>query len=93
RGGRLLRTEVVGMIPETLVLEAADDRLGLSDASSRRLLFARVAEHLAGFRGADLETLLSWVDAQGEAVPPHIRLTAGRLAGSGPHTPTPGEPG
>lgn len=46
-GGRIVKTEVIGMMPDPLVLSAAADRLRLEDASTRRLLSARVAEHLA----------------------------------------------
>lgn len=47
RGGRVVETEVVGMIPDELVLEAARDRLKLSEATAERLLSSRVLEHLA----------------------------------------------
>ncbi len=51
-GGRIVRTEVIGMMPDPLVLSAAADRLRLDDASSRRLLSTRLAEYLAGASGA-----------------------------------------
>lgn len=47
RGGRVAGTEVVGMIPDALVLSAATDRLRLLDAGPARLLSRRLADHLA----------------------------------------------
>ncbi len=46
-GGRVVKTEIIGMMPDPLVLSAAADRMRLEDASARRLLSARLAEHLA----------------------------------------------
>jgi len=92
-GGRVVRTEVIGMVPETLVLEAAGHRLRLSDASPERLLPVRVAEHLSRFAGADLETLLTWVERQGGAIPHEIQLAARRLTSRLAPRPNPGDPG
>ena len=47
RGGSVLETEVVGLLPDELVLSAAADRLRLTGATTRRLLSRRLAEHLA----------------------------------------------
>lgn len=46
RGGRITETEVIGMMPDTLVLPAARDRLHLPDLDPARLLSRRVAEHV-----------------------------------------------
>lgn len=92
-GGRVVRTEVIGMVPETLVLQAAGHRLRLSDASPERLLPVRVAEHLSRFAGADLETLLTWVENQGGAIPHEIQLAARRLTSRLAPRPNPGDPG
>lgn len=92
-GGRVLRTEVIGMVPDTLVLQAAGHRLRLSDASPERLLPVRVAEHLSRFAGADLETLLSWVENQAGEIPHDIQLAARRLTGRLAQRPSPGDPG
>jgi glutamate formiminotransferase len=46
RGGSVLETEVVGLLPDELVLSAAADRLRLTGATTRRLLSRRLAEHL-----------------------------------------------
>ena len=47
RGGRLTDTEVIGMIPDGLVLPAAADRLSLRDDDPDRLLSRRMAAWLA----------------------------------------------
>ena len=47
RGGRIVETEVIGMIPDTLVHPAAVDRLQLSDFRPARVLSRRVAEYVS----------------------------------------------
>lgn len=46
-GGRMIETEVIGMLPDELLLAAAQDRLRLAHATTDRLLSRRLAEHLA----------------------------------------------
>lgn len=46
-GGRVSETEVIGMIPDTLVHPAAVDRLLLSDFRPARVLSRRVAEYVS----------------------------------------------
>lgn len=45
-GGRVVETEVIGMVPDQLVLSAAVDRLRLADTSGERLLSRAVMNHL-----------------------------------------------
>lgn len=45
RAGSVAGTEVIGMIPDALVLPAAADRLDLLDCGSARILSHRVADH------------------------------------------------
>lgn len=47
RGGRVTETEVIGMMPDTLVLPNSQDRLELPDLGPARVLSHRVAEHVA----------------------------------------------
>ncbi len=47
-GGRAGETEIIGMMPDELVLSAAADRLSLTEADEARLLSRRLAGHLAG---------------------------------------------
>lgn len=91
-GGRIVATEVVGMIPDTLVLRTSARRLGLLDAHPGRLLSARLAGHLARRGASDLETLVSWVRTCGSGVPDHVRRAAERLALPSTITPIPGDP-
>ena len=48
QGGRAGETEIIGMMPDELVLSAATDRIGLLDAGADRLLSRRLAQHLTG---------------------------------------------
>ncbi|MEM7416398.1 MAG: glutamate formimidoyltransferase [Gemmatimonadota bacterium] len=50
-GGQVEETEVIGMLPDTLVLPNSADRLGLSDPSVARVLSHRLSAYLAA-RGA-----------------------------------------
>ena len=54
-GGSVTETEVIGMMPNTLVLPGSADRLKLPDPGSARVLSHRVAEHLAGRSGRRTE--------------------------------------
>jgi glutamate formiminotransferase len=46
-GGKVIETEVVGMIPDPLVLPAAGDRFRLLHPGESRLLSRRVAEYVS----------------------------------------------
>lgn len=92
RGGRIVATEVIGMIPDALVLRTSARRLGLLDANPGRLLSARLAKHVARRGSDDLEALVSWVRIAGSGVPADIRGAAERLAHSSLTTPIPGDP-
>lgn len=48
RGGRITRTEVIGLVPDRLVFEAAAERLALDEGTAGRILSRRLATHLAG---------------------------------------------
>lgn len=54
RGGTVEETEIIGLIPDELLLQAAADRIGLSDARKERILSRQVA-HVAGDRLRGLE--------------------------------------
>lgn len=54
-GGRIVETEVIGMIPDELLLTAAASRLKLSSASLDRILTRRVLEHLAASTRDEVE--------------------------------------
>jgi len=56
RGGRVTETQVIGMIPDTLVHPAAVDRLLLSDFGPARVLSRRVAEHVSNRTSGHTET-------------------------------------
>lgn len=81
-GGRVTGTEVIGMIPDALVLPAAADRLSLLESPPSRLLSLRVARHVAERAARHAEALLQAVRDEGDAVPPRIREAAQRLSGA-----------
>jgi glutamate formiminotransferase len=81
-GGRITGTEVIGMIPDPLVLAAADDRLSLLDCPPSRHLSARLARHVAERAARHAEALLEAVRDEGDAVPARVREAALRLSGS-----------
>lgn len=91
-GGRIQETEVIGMLPETLVLDASASRLRLSGVSAARLLPARIAEHLARRGGDDLAAVTSWVLDQGTSVPASVRKAVDRLHRNATSEPSPGDP-
>jgi len=88
-GGRVTETEVIGMIPEALVLPAAEDRLHLSGLSPSRLLSHRVSRHLVERAAEDSVALRSALAAAGSDVPVGVRDAASRLLGTLLGTTTP----
>jgi glutamate formiminotransferase len=81
-GGRVTATEVIGMIPDGLVLPAAEDRLKLLDSNAPRLLARRLAEHISARVFRDVQTLLAAIADAGDAAPSPVRDAALRLSRS-----------
>jgi glutamate formiminotransferase len=54
-GGEVLETEVIGMMPDTLVLPDSADRLMLPDLGPARVLSHRVAEYVSSHAGGRTE--------------------------------------
>ncbi len=52
-GGRIVETEVIGLVPDVLVLEAAAERLRLQPGTTDRLLSTRLLQHLAADAGSE----------------------------------------
>ena len=88
-GGRVSGTEIIGMIPDALVLPAAADRLRLLDPGPSRLLSSRLARHLSARAAAEVEALAEAVREAGDAVPDSVRSAAHRLARSLTAMPSP----
>ena len=89
RGGRIVATEVIGLIPDALVLRTGARRLRLLGADSQRLLSARLAKHLAGRGSGDLDTLVNWARAASAGAPPEVLAAVERLHTSPHILPTP----
>lgn len=79
RGGRVAATEVIGLIPDELVLGAGADRLSLLDPTPSRVLSSRVLEHVARRSRDAARAMLEEVDRAGDDVPPSVRAAAARL--------------
>ena len=79
-GGRVVGTEVIGMIPDPLVLPAAADRLHLRDSLPSRLLSARLARHVSERAVSRAEALLQAVSDEGDAQPARVREADLRLS-------------
>ena len=90
-GGEIDGTEVIGMIPETLVLAAAGDRLRLFEPTPDRLLPVGVARHLARRMDEDLAAVLSWLGTRESETPEEIQRAVRRLAGRSMHESSPSE--
>jgi glutamate formiminotransferase len=79
RGGRVLGTEVIGLVPDELVFGAAVDRLSLLDPDPTRVLSSRLGAHVAGRVEREVEILLEAVRASRESAPTAILAAAERL--------------
>ncbi|HKK92912.1 MAG TPA: hypothetical protein VJ925_05735 [Longimicrobiales bacterium] len=90
-GGRISKTEVIGMIPDALVFPAATHRLRLSEPDPARLLSSSVQRHALGRMERDLRTVIEWVLGAGSEVPADIRDAARSLAGRATTKPSPTE--
>jgi glutamate formiminotransferase len=55
-GGEVVETEVIGMMPDTLVLPDSADRLMLPDLGPSRVLSHRVSDYVAARAGGRTET-------------------------------------
>ncbi|NNF38835.1 MAG: glutamate formiminotransferase [Gemmatimonadetes bacterium] len=88
RGGRIVATEVIGLIPDALVLRTGARRLRLLGADSQRLLSTRLVSHLARRGSGDLDTLVNWARAASAGAPPEVLAAAERLHSSS-HIPPP----
>lgn len=90
-GGRISRTEVIGMIPDALVFPAATHRLRLSEPDPARMLSPSVRRHMLARTERDLRTVIDWVLGAGSEVPADIRDAARLLAGRATTKPSPTE--
>ena len=79
-GGRVVGTEVIGMLPTELLLEAAGERLGLHDAGRERVLSEALAGHAARRASDAARELMRVVQAAGSQVPDEVHRAAQRLA-------------
>jgi glutamate formiminotransferase len=86
-GGQVRGTEVIGMIPDRLLLDSAADRLGLLDPDPRKVLSSRLVRHVSERTRRAVEDLMKSVRASGDDTPPAVRAAAervGRVLGAMP---------
>jgi glutamate formiminotransferase len=76
KGGRVIATEVVGLIPDELVFDAAADRLSLLDPDPDRVLSSRLSAHVARRVDGATEAFLEAVRASRDRVPDGVRRAA-----------------
>jgi glutamate formiminotransferase len=79
RGGRVLGTEVIGLVPDELLFGAAADRISLLDPDPTRVLSSRLGAHVTGRVEREIEVLLEAVRASRGSAPPAILEAAERL--------------
>ncbi len=91
RGGRVAGTEVIGMVPDALVLQAAADRLDLPDLVPSRILSQRVPSHVAHRVERDAGALARAVERAGPSIPKEVRELALRIIGQAASSKTPNE--
>ncbi len=78
-GGRVVRTEVVGMLPDELIFEAGADRISLLDPHPSRVLSSRVTAHIMRRAGRLAEELLESASKAGEGTSMEVREGLERL--------------
>lgn len=78
-GGVMGETEVIGLVPEALVLPSAADRLRLRDGAGGRLLSDRLGTHVRGRVEREVRRFLDVLRDSGPDLPDEVRAAAGRL--------------
>ncbi len=78
-GGQVMATEVVGLVPDELILEAGADRLSLLDPDPSRVLSSRLTAHAMERVARQADVLLSLVRESGDLIPPEVREAADQL--------------
>jgi glutamate formiminotransferase len=79
RGGRVVETEVVGMIPDRLLLEAGADRLALRGPGMERVLANRLLEHVAGRVATEMDRFAGSIRPHASHLPAEVREAVDRL--------------
>ena len=81
-GGRVLSTEVVGLLPDELIFQAGADRLALLDPHPSRVLSSRVTAHVLRRAARQAGELRAIVRESGDRVPAKIRQAVKQLGSS-----------
>lgn len=78
-GGAVKATEIIGMIPDSVLIEAGMDRLALLRPDPRRVLSVRLAEHLARRVKQEVRSLVEVVRSVGSRAPQEVQAATDRL--------------
>jgi glutamate formiminotransferase len=78
-GGVVRATEIVGMIPDSILLEAGADRISLLNPDPHRILSSRLAEHLARRIEGEVRSLVAVVRGAGDRAPLEVQKATNRL--------------
>ena len=81
-GGRVVGTEVVGLVPDELIFEAGADRLSLLDPDPSRVLSSRLTAHVVRRAARQADELLAIVRESGDRIPLKLRHAAEQLESS-----------
>ncbi len=87
-GGRIVGTEVIGLVPDRLVSRAGADRLRLIGGAEGRMVSTALARHLQNRVSSELRSFLDSVEPYQDALPAGVSEALRRLVdGLGwPHT-------
>jgi len=71
-GGRIVGTEVIGLIPDRLMVGAGGDRMGLLDVGPDRLVSSRLAQHLQWRVETEMQRFLDVIEGCESELPEHV---------------------
>lgn len=81
-GGRVVNTEVLGLVPDELILEAGVDRLSLLDPYPSRVLSAQLTAHVVRRAARQADELLALVRESGDLIPQEFHQAVEQLGSS-----------
>ena len=71
-GGRVAGTEVIGLLPDRLMVGAGGDRMGVMDARPDRLVSSRLARHLQWRVDTEMQRFLDVIEGCESELPEHV---------------------
>jgi len=71
-GGRIVGTEVIGLIPDRLMVGAGEDRMRVLDSGPNRLVSSRLAYHLQWRVEREMQRFFDVIDGCESELPKHV---------------------